>query len=283
MLIYVLNLFKSFKGGFFMGNGLFKTDRELNDDYIEQRRYFVVEHNDLITKAKHDLTAKELKVMDYIISKIKPNDAKFHKIFTSMYELNKVLNLNLRSGRNYNNMANTLKNMMKKVVEIYKEKEEKVVLTHWLQEIEILSNGKVEILLSDKLVPYLLQLKSSYTQYLLADTVQLDSKYSIILYKLIREADKSKGEKTPFFHISPDELAELLGSPESYTFGQFNQNVLQPAIDEINLKIYDMDLIVNQFKRGRRVVKLEIYNNFYPVKDYEPTEDDVPMFNWLEE
>ncbi|MDN6185128.1 MAG: replication initiation protein, partial [Lactococcus lactis] len=66
-----------------MGNGLFKTDRELNDDYIEQRRYFVVEHNDLITKAKHDLTAKELKVMDYIISKIKPNDAKFHKIFTS--------------------------------------------------------------------------------------------------------------------------------------------------------------------------------------------------------
>ena len=138
--------------------GLFKTDRELNDNYIDQRKYFVVEHNDLITKAKHDLTAKELKVMDYVISKIKPDDVELYKISTSMYELNKVLNLNLRSGKNYSNMANTLKNMMKKVVEIYKEKENKVILTHWLQEIEILPDGQVEILLSDKLIPYLLQL-----------------------------------------------------------------------------------------------------------------------------
>ena len=263
--------------------GLFKTDRELNDNYIDQRNYFVVEHNDLITKAKHDLTAKELKVMDYVISKIKPDDVELYKISTSMYELNKVLNLNLRSGKNYSNMANTLKNMMKKVVEIYKEKENKVILTHWLQEIEILSDGQVEILLSDKLIPYLLQLKGDYTQYLLADTVQLDSKYSIMLYKLIREADKSKGEKTPYFHISPDELAELLGSPKSYTFGQFNQNVLLPAIDEINLKIVDMDVIVNQFKRGRKVVELEIYNNFYPIESRQVTEDDVPMVNWLED
>src|SRR5699024_2572399 len=110
--------------------GLFKTDRELNDNYIDQRKYFVVEHNDLITKAKHDLTAKELKVMDYVISKIKPDDVELYKISTSMYELNKVLNLNLRSGKNYSNMANTLKNMMKKVVEIYKEKENKVILNH---------------------------------------------------------------------------------------------------------------------------------------------------------
>ena len=263
--------------------GLFKTDRELNDNYIDQRKYFVVEHNDLITKAKHDLTAKELKVMDYVISKIKPDDVELYTISTSMYELNKVLNLNLRSGKNYSNMANTLKNMMKKVVEIYKEKEDKVILTHWLQEIEILSNGQVEILLSDKLIPYLLQLKGDYTQYLLADTVQLDSKYSIMLYKLIREADKCKGEKTPYFHISPDELAELLGSPKSYTFGQFNQNVLLPAIDEINLKIIDMDIVVNQFRRGRKVVELEIYNNFYPIESREITEDDVPMVNWLAE
>lgn len=44
-----------------------------------------------------------------------------------------------------------------------------------------------------------------------------------------------------------------------------------------------MDVIVNQFKRGRKVVELEIYNNFYPIESREITEDDVPMVNWLED
>ncbi|MBM6414874.1 replication initiation protein, partial [Lacticaseibacillus paracasei] len=69
------------------GRILWTSDRDFNKDEIRDQRYFLVaEHNDLITKARHDLNARELKIMDYVVSKIKPNDEHFNLIDTSMYE-----------------------------------------------------------------------------------------------------------------------------------------------------------------------------------------------------
>ncbi|PJH64205.1 replication initiation protein [Salmonella enterica] len=74
---------------------LFKDDRNFNKDVFEQLCYCVVEHNDLVVKSRHDLTAKELKIMDFVISNIKPDDTKFNTVHTSLYELNKVMGLNM--------------------------------------------------------------------------------------------------------------------------------------------------------------------------------------------
>ena len=68
-----------------MANYLFNKDRNFNDDVDDQSYYYVVSHNDLITKASHDLTARELKIMDFVISKIKPDDRDFNIIKTSLY------------------------------------------------------------------------------------------------------------------------------------------------------------------------------------------------------
>lgn len=263
---------------------LFKNDRNFNKDVFEQLGYYVVEHNDLIAKAQHDLTAKELKIMDYVISKIKPSDDEFNTIHTSLYELNKVMDLNVRSGANYSYMAEKLIGLREKTVAIFEEgKTRAVTFTGWLNDVTVKENGQVSLKLSDKLVPYLLNLKKNYTQYFLHDTAQLSSKYAIMIYKLMREVDKSKGKKTPTLSISPDVLKEKLNAPENYSFGQFNQKVLTPAIEEINLKIEDMDLQIAKGTRGRKVVKLEIYNNFYPIKKKQLTIYDVPFTNWLDD
>lgn len=267
-----------------MGNFLFKNDRNFNEDIENEMFYYVVEHNDLITKANHDLSARELKIMDYVISKIKPDDSKFNVVETSLYELNKILGLT-RTGKNYSDMAQTIGTLRKKEVLIYDEQEKTVTQTGWVESAKYHESGKVEIRLSSDLTPYLLELKKDYTQYLLFDTVQLNSKYSILLYKLMREADKKKGQKMPVLKTTPEQLQKQLGSPKSYSFGQFNQKVLVPAIKEINIKINDMDLIIKKGTRGKKVIQLEIYNRFYPIK---PKSDDeisgkIPMFNWLED
>lgn len=84
---------------------LWKNDRDFNKEEIRDQRYFLVaEHNDLITKARHDLSARELKIMDYVVSKIKPTDEHFNVLHTSMYELTSVLNLK-RSGTSYSQLA----------------------------------------------------------------------------------------------------------------------------------------------------------------------------------
>ncbi|MEJ1334159.1 replication initiation protein, partial [Lactiplantibacillus plantarum] len=100
-------------------NYLWKSDRNFNQEEFEDQRYFLVaEHNDLITKARHDLDARELKIMDYVISKIKPIDAEFVTINTSMYELSNTLNLK-RNGRTYSQLAKSLDAMRAKSVKIY--------------------------------------------------------------------------------------------------------------------------------------------------------------------
>ena len=91
-----------------------KNDRNFAlDDYEKQQLYYVVEANDIINKARHDLTARELKLMDFVISKIMPDDDKFHVIKTSMYELTKVLNIK-QNGKNYADMAKTIGELRKK-------------------------------------------------------------------------------------------------------------------------------------------------------------------------
>ena len=49
---------------------------------------------------------------------------------------------------------------------------------------------------------------------------------------------------------------------EDYTYGRFKDNVLKKAVEEINLKIDDMDLEIFQGRYNRKVVQVEIHNNW---------------------
>ena len=53
-----------------------------------------------------------------------------------------------------------------------------------------------------------------------------------------------------------------MGAPENYEYKQLKQNVLNKAIEEINLKIDDMDLEIFQGRYHRKVVQVEIHNNW---------------------
>ena len=111
-------------------NYIWKNDRNFAlDDYEKQQLYYVVEANDIINKARHDLTARELKLMDFVISKIMPDDDKFHVIKTSMYELTKVLNIK-QNGKNYADMAKAIGDLRKKKCLFMMKKNEHH--TNWL-------------------------------------------------------------------------------------------------------------------------------------------------------
>ncbi|WP_164505683.1 replication initiation protein, partial [Levilactobacillus angrenensis] len=146
----------------------------------------------------------------------------------------------------------------------------RITLTGWFEVVRIWENGQLQIKINEDFAPFLLQLKDKghYTQYLLVDTVKLKSKYSILLYKLMREADKDNGSSIAIVQGTPDEWKEWLGAPESYTYGRLKDNILNPAIEEINLEIGDMGLELFQARRGRAVVQVEIHNNFIRNKRY---------------
>ena len=76
-------------------------------------------------------------------------------------------------------MAKNLDSLGSKRVVIYNDNERSITQTSWVMQSKYWENGQVELLLSKDLAPYLLGLKTNYTQYLLLDTVKLKSKYAI--------------------------------------------------------------------------------------------------------
>ena len=132
-------------------NYIWRNDRNFDlDEYEKQQYYYVAESNDLITKARHDLTARELKIMDFIISKIQPDDENFDIVHTSMYELTNVLNLK-RSGTTYSDLAKNLDSLGSKRVVIYNDNERSITQTSWVMQSKYWENGQVELLLSKDL------------------------------------------------------------------------------------------------------------------------------------
>jgi plasmid replication initiation protein len=256
-------------------NYIWRNDRNFaSDEYEKQQFYYVVEANDLITKARHDLTARELKLMDFVISKIKPTDSKFNIVKTSMYELTNVLNIK-RNGKNYADLAKAIGDLRKKEVLVYDKERKVITQTGWVQAADYQENGQVEIELSPKLAPHLLNLKTDYTQYFLIDTTKLKSRYAILLYKLMRECDKDKGKSIAILQGTPEEYKEWLGTPKNYTYNQLKEKVLKKAIKEINLKIDDMDLEIFQGRYNRKVVQVEIHNNWTIQRSEEQTILDI--------
>lgn len=245
---------------------IWADDRNLNVQEAEEDRnlFMVAEHNDLITKARHDLNTQELKILDYVISKIKPTDDNFTTINTSMYKISRILNVK-RSGMAYSNIASNLNDMRKKDVFIYNEAEHSITMAGWFDYAKVWENGQVELRINADLSPYLLKLKNAghYTSHYLVDTLSLKSKYSILLYKLMREADKDGGKSLTVVSGSPDDFKKWMGAPANYTYGRLKDKILKPAIDEINLKITDMRLDLAQARHGRKVTNIEIRNYFF--------------------
>ena len=265
-------------------NYIWKNDRNFAlDEYEQQKYYYVAESNDLITKARHDLTARELKIMDYVISKIQPTDSGLITINTSMYELTKVLELK-SSGRTYSQIAQNLDDMRAKSIKIYNENERSITMTGWFERAKVWENGQIELKINEDFSPYLIDLKNNYTQYLLIDTVKLKSKYAILLYKLMREADKDKGKSIAILQGTPEEFMEWLGAPKDYEYKDLKRNILKKAVEEINLKIDDMDLEILQGRYGRKVVQVEIHNNWTvqrATKENTEYVESISTHDWL--
>lgn len=251
---------------------IWNNDRNLNIDEADSDRnlFIVAEHNDLITKARHDLNTQQLKMLDFVISKIKPTDEEFTTINTSMYKLSRILNIK-RSGRTYSQIADSLNDMRKKDVFIYNKEERSITMAGWFDYAKVWENGQIELRINSDLSPYLLKLKNNghYTSHYLVDTLSLKSKYSILLYKLMREANKDGGKSLTVVAGSPEDFKTWLGAPTSYTYNRLKDKILNPAIDEINLKISDMRLDLAQARHGRKVTNIEIRNYFYNGEEHQ--------------
>src|SRR5699024_12321386 len=117
---------------------------QLYDVFVVQWYYYGVLYNYLITKAIHELTTRKHKIIDFVISKIKPDNRDFNIINTTLYQLGKWFGYK-RNGKNYSDLAKAIGTLRKKEVLILDEQERTITQTGWVESAKYHENGQVEI------------------------------------------------------------------------------------------------------------------------------------------
>ncbi|EKI7429398.1 RepB family plasmid replication initiator protein [Enterococcus faecalis] len=260
---------------------------------IEKRK--IVEHNDLITSvAKMDKVP--LKIFELAVSLIDTdNPPKNNTIYLSKTELFAFFKVD--DSNKHSRFKEAIMTLHQQSVfeiremNVHKNKFEYRVIspleeTTWNDYNEIIS-----MTFTKSIMPYLIELKTKFTQYALSDLVDLNSKYSIILYKWLcmnynqyehysvkggRRTEQVESYRNP--SISIKELRLMTDTVTDYKrFDHFETRVLKNAIEEINTHTH-FNVTYEKVKKGRSIdsiifhitKKLVARNDFYKLEEQDP-------------
>lgn len=230
----------------------------------EERSFYVAKANELIRKAKLDLTLRELKLLSYLISKVKPTDRYDTTYTMTIPEYCRVRGIDDESGTHYEAVKQSLKSLRDKSVWIMDENGDEV-LNGWIARPRISrKSGKITFEFDRDIQKYIIDLKGNYTQYELLSVLPMGSVYSIRLYEWMRSyVYNSSNER-----IDLKQLKRLLNvdTKKSYdSFKEFKRRVLDPSIKEINLYT-DLQCSYEKHYDGRSVTAITF---FFELKDLD--------------
>lgn len=229
----------------------------------------VVKSNDLV-EARYKLNLNEQKIILYAVSKLDREQDNFNLLSLEVKEFTELLGT---GTDRYGEIREVVRELRKKEVIIDAPGGE--IITGWLSSIQN-KDGVIELEFSQKLIPYLLQLKECFTRYQLKNILYLKNKYSIRIYELMKQY-QTIGHR----QFTIEELKDLLMIGDKYSeFKDFNKYVIKATMEEINTHT-DINIDIKLLKRGRKVVavkyiiqsKEQEYINYlnqnYPIKQFK--------------
>ena len=233
---------------------------------LEKRK--VVEHNSLITSiAKMQKTA--LKMFELAVSCINTeNPPKDNIIYLSKKELFAFFDVS--SASKHTRFKEAIELMQKQAFFQIKEVKDKGYEMTSIVPIPTVKwnsyNDDVMIQFNQFIMPYLIDLKAEFTQYKISELKELNSKYSIILYRWLsmnynqyehysykggRREEQVEAYRNP--SISMRELREMTDTVNEYKlFTNFSKKVLDKPLEEINDRT-SFNIAYEKVKKGKSI------------------------------
>lgn len=231
-------------------------------DVEKSREYKVVKHNDLIQKARYNLSVNQQKLIAYVISLIKPTDKDLMRYELSVADFCELCGIDREHF--YTEFKNIMLDLDSKSFLV--ETEEKIFNFRWFSEFEyIKGKGKVIVQLNSNLKRYLLDLYGHYTQYELYNILAIKGKYAIRVYELFQSYFNSKSSKSAEKIVSLADLKKLLLAENYDDYRAFRRRVLEPSILEIN-DYTDLTVVYQPIRTGKQItdIKFIIKRKVYP-------------------
>ncbi|MDT2879652.1 RepB family plasmid replication initiator protein [Lactococcus lactis] len=228
----------------------------------------VVEHNSLITSiAKMDKTP--LKMFELAVSCIDTEEPpKDHTVYLSKEELFAFFKVS--DNDKHSRFKEAVEKMQKQAFFKIKEKKEhgfefeNIVPIPYVKWTDY--HDEVTMRFSPEIMPYLINLKKNFTQHALSDISELNSKYSIILYRWLsmnynqyehysnkggRREEQVEEYRNP--SISMRELREMTDTVNEYKrFDSLEAWILKKPLEEINAHT-SFNVSYDKVKKGRSI------------------------------
>jgi plasmid replication initiation protein len=227
---------------------------EANIAYLQELQQTAAKANEIVQKARNQLSRNERRIVNYLISKIKPDDTTLLVYEFSIQEFCATAGINT-SGYNYRETKKILNNLLRSVIWIPLPGGREIN-TRWIDRaIMDRGSGKVYVKLDELLGPVLIGLhkRGNYYTFELAESFAMSSNYSSILFELL-QSHAFQGRC--IYDI--DDLKEQMAATNYKDFYDFRRRVLEPALREIEMYT-DLDVTVrlHKAKGSRRIAKVE--------------------------
>jgi len=228
----------------------------------------VVEHNSLITSiAKMDKTP--LKMFELAVSLIDTeNPPENHTVYLSKREMFAFFNVD--DSNKHSRFKEAIEKMQKQAFFQIKKEHDKgfkfvsIVPIPYVEWTDY--NDEVKIEFHREIMPYLINLKTNFTQHALSDIAELNSKYAIILYRWLsmnynqydhysvkggRREKQVESYRNP--EISMHDLRQMTDTVDEYKrFYNFEKWVLKEPLSEITNHT-TLNVTYEKIKKGRSI------------------------------
>ena len=209
-----------------------------------------------IVQARHKLDPRQQKVIAWAIGQIARDDTDFTPLKLSVSEFAKLTGT--ESGNIYSQMEAVTKSLLRSVVEIrIQDGDRRRIAFQWLSECTYRDGqGTVDIQFHERLKPYLLELRSRFTQLRLERFYKFRSTYTIRFFERV---EMQRGLNRMSWQMTLADLKDWLGlEPTAYAdgFSAMKAYVLDVAQKELDTKS-DWSFSFVTIKTGRKITGVE--------------------------
>ncbi len=241
-------------------------------------RDIVVQANTLV-KSIYSLPALEKKLVMLAYSKIKKGDTELPDYTFDRTEVARILGR--EKDGNYEWLKSLCESVGKRPLTLPKP-EGGWIVTNWLTAEYKPRTGEIVFTCQAKLRDYFLDLKNQFTIVPLELALRLTGKYSIRILELVLQWQGTARNGRWVTELEIAELREMFMLNDSYkTTKEFKRNVIDRAVEEINLSDIGLTSNSEPVSRGRFIVGFKLTTQLYQIgvarATLPPTADDLEI------
>ena len=226
----------------------------------EDPRHSITENtvvkSNALARSYYRFRLTEKRIMEAMISKLDSRLADLEQCqFIELPAIEYAKAFGVATPKAYEEMEKAVESLMAKVMTIRGDKSRKqyalMVYAEYFK-----GEGKIVASFNPLITKELIGLRKNFTSYKLERAANFKSSYTWRFFELMNSWKKSDNPIAGWFTVSLEELMDMLGAPEKYTYKDLRVWAIDKAISEIdrdlNIKVW-----YEPIKKGRKIVMLK--------------------------